>query len=165
MSDIDRNYTFTIGGNTGDIVTKCSAISEGHLAFQFKKDTRNDTYEITVKREGVVLFKPPRMNQYSKMSGSEKIESHELIGKSADFRISDKTSKERMIDYIEIGLTASFFFDKIGRERMRFTFSINKINPGFNLKVKNRNGLFPFGKDSSQPKETSEYEVEEEIEN
>lgn len=162
MSELERFATFNVGANTGDIITKCAAISEGHLNFQFKKDPKHEEYQITIKRDGAALIKPPRMNIFSKMAGTEKIESHELIGKSAFFRISDKITKDgRMIEFIEISLTAKFFFDKMGRERLKFTYEISKIHPGINLKNKNGKGLFPFGKDSSQ-KETVEYDTVEE---
>jgi hypothetical protein len=160
MSDTDRFYNYSIGANTGNIITKCSSISENHLVFQFKKDSRNEDYQITVKKEGAVLFKPPRMNHYSKMAGSEKIESHEIIGKTAEFRISDKITKDRMIDFIEITLTANFFFDRMGRERMKFTFKITKIHPGFNLKQKNSKGLFPFGRDNAKASMLNDAEEE-----
>ena len=158
MSELERFASFSVGANTGDIITKCAAISEGHLNFQFKKDPKHEEYQLTIKRDGAVLFKPPRMNTFSKMSGTEKMESHEIIGKPAVFRISDKVTKDnRMIDYIEISLTAKFFFDKMGRERLKFIYEISKIHPGFNLRNKNGKGLFPFGKDSSA-KETVEFE-------
>ncbi len=161
MSELERFATYTVGANTGDIITKCAAISEGHLNFQFKKDPKHENYQISIKREGAVLIKPPRMNIFSKMPATEKIESHELIGKSAFFRISDKVTKDgRMIDYIEISLTAKFFFDKIGSERLKFIFVINKIHPGFNLKNKNSKDLFSFGKDPSI-KETVEFDAVE----
>lgn len=160
-NEAERVSFFTIGASQGNIVTKCSAISEEHLIFQFKKDPRSEQYDITIKRNGQVLFKPPRMAIFAKMGGTEKLESHELIGKTAEFRISDKLHKERMIEFIEISLTANFFFTKSGSERMKFQFTITKIHPGFNLKVKNRKGLFPFGKDIEQEGKPEAPEQEE----
>jgi len=148
VNEADRVSYFSIGANTGDIPTKCAAISEDHLNFIFKKDPRNEEYSITIKRSGPVLYKHPRMSHFLKMAGTEKLESHELIGKVAEFRLSDKISKERMIDFIEITLSTAFVISKSGRERMKFIFTFNKVHPGFNLKTKNRKGLFPLGKDS-----------------
>ncbi|MDX1959098.1 MAG: hypothetical protein SFU98_11035, partial [Leptospiraceae bacterium] len=95
-SETERTPTFVIGKNVGNIVTKCSNIEEDHLVFQFKKDPLNEEYTITIKRHGSVLFKPPRMAHYAVMAASEKLESHEVIGKKAEFRISNKMIKERM---------------------------------------------------------------------
>ncbi|MBP9887952.1 MAG: hypothetical protein KBF93_16765 [Leptospiraceae bacterium] len=129
------------------------------MSFTFKKDPREEEYTITIKREGPVLYKHPRMTHFLKMAATEKLESHELIGKLAEFRLSDKISKERMIDFLEITLSTAFVISKSGRERMKFIFTFSKVHPGFNLKTKNRNGLFPFGRDVSHKEEfTSEDE-------
>lgn len=153
VNESDRISHFSIGANTGDIPTKCAAISEDHLVFTFKKDPRGEEYTVTIKREGPVLYKHPRMTHFLKMASTEKLESHELIGKVAEFRLSDKISKERMIDFIEITLTTAFVISKSGRERMKFIFTFNKVHPGFNLKTKNRRGLFPLGKDGHHKEE------------
>lgn len=162
VNEVDRISYFSIGANTGNIPTKCSAISEHHLSFTFKKDARSEDYTITIKREGPVLFKHPRMTHFLKMASTEKLESHEIIGKLAEFRLSDKISKERMIDFIEITLSTAFIINKSGQERMKFIFKISKVHPGFNLNTKNRHGLFPFGKDS-QVKDEHLTEEESEI--
>ena len=60
---------------------------------------------------------------------------------------------KRMIDFIEITLTTAFVINKSGRERMKFIFTFNKVHPGFNLKLKNRKGLFPLGKDGHHKEE------------
>ncbi len=153
VNEADRISHFSVGANTGDIPTKCAAISEDHLSFTFKKDPRGEEYTITIKREGPILYKHPRMTHFLKMASTEKLESHELIGKVAEFRLSDKISKERMIDFIEITLTTAFVISKSGRERMKFIFTFSKVHPGFNLKTKNRKGLFPLGKDGHHKEE------------
>ncbi|MBP7280984.1 MAG: hypothetical protein KBA66_05375 [Leptospiraceae bacterium] len=153
VNESDRIANFTVGANTGDIPTKCSAISEHHLTFTFKKDPRAEEYTITIKREGPVLYKHPRMTHFLKMASTEKLESHEMIGKLTEFRLSDKISKDRMIDFIEITVSTAFVFSKSGRERLKFIFTFSKVHPGFNLKVKNRNGLFPLGKDGHHREE------------
>lgn len=155
VNETDRVAYFSIGANTGDIPTKCSAISEHHLSFTFKKDPRAEEYSISIKREGPVLYKHPRMTHYLRMASTEKLESHELIGKVAEFRLSDKISKDRMIDFIEISLSTAFVISKSGIERMKFIFTFSKVHPGFNLKTKNRNGLFPFGREATHKEEAS----------
>lgn len=154
-----RISTFTIGRNMGDIPLKCSAISEGHLTFTFKKHPMNEEYEIIIKRGGPTLFKPPRMQTYSVMESTEKLESYEIIGKVAEFRISNQLIKERMINYIEIGFTSKFIFDKNGRERLQFIFKIEKIHPGLNLSKRDSNGNFPFGKEEVKEQKSASQDV------
>ncbi|MBK6606107.1 MAG: hypothetical protein IPG24_11660 [Leptospiraceae bacterium] len=93
------------------------------------------------------------MSHFLKLASTERLESHELIGKVAEFRLSNKISKERMIDFIEITLTSAFVISRSGVERMKFIFTFSKVHPGFNLKTKNRKGLFPLGKDAHQKEE------------
>ncbi len=157
--EMARVSTFSIGRNMGDIVTKCSAISEGHLTFTFKKHPTNEEYEIIIKRGGPTLFKPPRMQTYSVMESTEKLESFEVIGKTAEFRISNQLIKERMINYIEIGFTSKFIFDKNGKERLQFIFKIEKIHPGLNLHKRDSKGNFPFGKEEVPEQKTESYEA------
>ncbi|MCX8000514.1 MAG: hypothetical protein N3A69_16445 [Leptospiraceae bacterium] len=154
-----RTTTFSIGRNVGDIPTKCSAISEDHLTFTFKKHPVNEEYEIVIKRNGPTLFKPPRMQTYSVMESTEKLESYEIIGKTAEFRISNQLIKERMINYIEIGFSSKFIFDKNGKERLQFIFKIEKIHPGLNLHKRDGNGNFPFGKEEASENKSESQEA------
>ncbi|MCB1177738.1 MAG: hypothetical protein KDK36_09185 [Leptospiraceae bacterium] len=147
VNESDRNPSFTISRTHGDLVTKCSAISENHLTFVFKKNQFAEEYDITIKRGGPTLFKPPRVATYSVMDSTEKLESHEIIGKEALFRISRQLIKERMINYFEISLTSKFFFNKTGKERLQFIFKIEKIHPSLNLAMEDSDGNFPFGKE------------------
>jgi hypothetical protein len=155
-NESDRLPTFAIGRNVGNIITKCTNILEDHLIFQFKKDPVAEDYDIIIKRSGPVLYKPPRMPHYALMSSTEKLESHEVIGKTAEFRISNKTVKERMTNYIEISLTSSFIINKMGKERLQFIFTINKIQPGFNFAAQNADGNVPFGKEDNLATSTVE---------
>ena len=90
------------------------------MSFTFKKDPRAEEYTITIKREGPVLYKHPRMTHFLKMAATEKLESHELIGKLAEFRLSDKISKERMIDFLEITLSTAFVISKSGQQSYEY---------------------------------------------
>jgi hypothetical protein len=147
VNESERSPTFTIGKSRGNIVTKCAPISEGHLTFLFKKNPFAEEYDIIIKKGGPTLFKPPRVATYSLMDPTERLESHEIIGKSAEFRISGQVIKERMINYIEISLTSKFFFTKMGKERLQFLFKIEKIHPNLNLNHKDDDGNFYFGKE------------------
>lgn len=155
VDETARSSTFTIGKNLGDIATKCSAISEGHLVFTFKKNPTSEEYGITIKRSGPTLFKPPRMQTYSVMESTEKIESYEVIGKTAEFRISGQLIKERMINYIEISLGSKFIFAKNGLERLQFIFTIQKIHPGLNFQRSDSDGNYSFGKEEQKETTTS----------
>lgn len=138
MGESERSTNYMIGRIGSNLNTKCTNISEGHLVFQFKKARDSEEYEITIKKGGAVLVKPPRMNVYSKMESSLKLESHEVIGKTVDFRISDSMVKERMTSYIELQMTSKFFVNSKGVERMKFIFKITKIHPGMKFKKNNQ---------------------------
>ncbi len=82
---------------------------ENHLVFQIKKSKDSEDYTITVLKNGPSFYKPPRMEHYEKMESKESFESYEIIGHPVEFRISDKIVKDRMVNFIEISLTASFY--------------------------------------------------------
>jgi len=90
------------------------------------------------------------MEIYHKMESKETFDSYEIIGHPVEFRISDKIVKERMANFIEIALTSSFYFNRLGKERMRFTFTIGKIQPGINRKVRLRGDIYAFGKEEEE---------------
>ncbi|EMY77601.1 hypothetical protein LEP1GSC060_1189 [Leptospira weilii serovar Ranarum str. ICFT] len=153
VSESQRNIRFSVGQTSGNIRTYCNAISDNHLIFNLKKAKDSEDYEIQILRNSPVLFKPPGMPTFSKMESAEKLDSYEVIGKSADFRISDKVVKERMTQYFEIGLSSEFFVNNFGRERMRFVFTITKIHPGLNRKTPIKKRLYAFGKEEKEESE------------
>ncbi|TGJ99250.1 hypothetical protein EHO59_15340 [Leptospira semungkisensis] len=142
-----RVYRFSVGQKFGNLPTFSKAIQDDHIVFILKKGKDTEDYDILINRSGPVLMKPPRMQYFAKMESSEKLESHEIIGQIASFRISDKITKDRMTQYFEIGLTSNFFMNKMGKERMRFIFSVQKIHPGIALSSKDKKGLYSFGKE------------------
>jgi len=147
VDEVSRFGQFSIGCKSGQLATRCNAISEDHLIFQFKKSKDSEDYAITVLRNAPTFYKPPRMEIYSKMESREIFDSYEIIGHPAEFRISDKIIKERMVNFIEIALSSSFYFNKLGKERMKFTFTVGKIQPGINRKVRFRDETYAFGKE------------------
>ncbi|XDD51809.1 hypothetical protein AB3N59_08860 [Leptospira sp. WS92.C1] len=153
VSESQRNVRFSIGQASGDIRTHCSAISDNHLVFNFKKSKESEDYEIQIQKNAPTLFKPPAMAKFSKMEALEKLESYEVIGKKADFRISDKVTKERMTQYFEITLSSEFFINHFGKERMRFIFTISRIHPGLNRRTPVKKGLYGFGKEERSEEE------------
>ncbi len=154
VDEISRNGQFLVGCRTGNLPTRCQAISEDHLIFQFKKARDTEDYTIHVLKNGSTFFRPPRMEIFEKMEQKESFESYEIIGHSTDFRISDKIVKDRMINFIELSLSSSFYFNKVGKERMRFTITVQKIQPGINRKLKSREDTYPFGKEEGEGEET-----------
>ncbi|EJO70680.1 hypothetical protein [Leptospira kirschneri] len=153
VPESQRNIRFSVGQTSGNIRTYCNTISDNHLIFNLKKAKDSEDYEIQILRNSAVLFKPPGMPTFSKMESTEKLDSYEVIGKSADFRISDKVVKERMTQYFEIGLSSEFFINNFGKERMRFIFTITKIHPGLNRKTPIKKGLYTFGKEEREEPE------------
>ena len=165
VDELARIYRFRVGQRTGELPTRCSAISEDHLDFSFKKSRDSENYEIIIKKNGSTLFKAPRMEHYAKMESSETIQSHEIIGHNAQFRISDKLVKDRMINYIELTLSSEFFFTKMGKERLKFNIIVSSINPGINTSVKNSARVYPFGKSkNTRDNEDTESENQEDEE-
>ena len=156
VDELAKVSRFRVGKKTGELTTRCSAISEDHLDFLFKKNRDAETYDIIIKKNGNVLVKPPRMDVYSKMESVFSIESHEIIGHTAQFRISDRLQKDRMVNYIELSLGSEFFFTKMGQERMRFIITITGIQPGINSAVKNKDRVYPFGKGNKRSSDESE---------
>ncbi|MBE7411737.1 MAG: hypothetical protein L6Q54_04920 [Leptospiraceae bacterium] len=146
VDELSRVFNFSIGKLTGNLPTRCIAISDDHLSFQFKKNRESEEYDIFINRNSPVLFKAPRTQNFIKMDSTEKLESYELIGKNAEFRISDKIAKDRMINYIELTLGSSFFFTKLGKERMRFIINVTKIHPGLNTRVQSKDETYNWGK-------------------
>ncbi|TGM59956.1 hypothetical protein [Leptospira adleri] len=147
VSESQRNVRFSVGQKSGDIRTFCNAISDDHIVFNFKKAKESEDYEIQIMRNAPVLFKPPAMPTFSRMDSTEKLDSYEVIGKKADFRISDKVNKERMTQYFEISLSSEFFINNFGKERMRFIFTVSRIHPGLNRRTPIKKGLYTFGKE------------------
>ncbi|TGK84607.1 hypothetical protein EHQ24_06345 [Leptospira noumeaensis] len=147
VDELSRFASFQVGSKTGQLATRCNAITEDHLIFQFKKSRDSEDYTITVLKNGPTFYKPPRMEHYGKMESKESFESYEIIGHPAEFRISDKITKERMVNFIEVSLTSSFYFNRSGKERMKFTFEVGKIQPGINRKVRFRGDVYGFGKE------------------
>lgn len=142
-----RVYRFSVGQVYGNIATLCKSIQDDHIVFIIKKSKDSENYDILVNRSGPTLMKPPRMQYFAKMESNEKLESHEVIGQTASFRISDKITKDRMIQYFDIGLTSAFFLTKLGQERMKFIFTVQKIHPGLALRSRDKKGLYTFGKE------------------
>jgi len=153
VDEISRSSSFSVGCKSGNLPTRCQAIHEDHLIFQFKKARDTEDYTITVLRNGPTLYRPPRMEIFGKMESKETFDSYEIIGHTTDFRISDRIAKDRMINFIEVSLTSSFYFNKVGKERMRFSFSISKIQPGINRKLRSREDTYPFGKEEGAEEE------------
>ncbi|TGK56830.1 hypothetical protein EHQ27_09845 [Leptospira wolffii] len=142
-----RFYKFSVGQVYGNLPTLCKSIQDDHIVFTLKKSKDAENYDILVTKSGPALMKPPRMQYFGKMETSEKIESHEIIGQTASFRIGDKITKDRMTQYFEIGLTSAFFVTKLGQERMKFIFSVQKIHPGLAVRSRDKKGLYSFGKE------------------
>ena len=146
IDEMSRIFKFNIGKKTGKLPTRINELGEDHLVILFKKAKDSENYDITISRNSPVLYQAPRMEHYAKMETSDHLESHELIGQTANFRLSDKLVKDRMIHYIEFSLTSHFFINKMGRERMKFIINVEKIQPGINTDKVLKGTVFPFGK-------------------
>lgn len=149
ISETASTASFSVGRKTGNLATKCKSISEDHLVFQFKRGRDDEEYDILVKKGGPTLAKPPRMAVYSRLDEPLKLESHEVIGKTTDFRLSDSIIKDRMTSYLEIQFVADFIINEKGAEKMRFKFTVSKIHPGMLFNDK-KGILYVLGKPQEQ---------------
>ena len=150
VDEYERIYQFSIGKKSGQLPTRIAELSEDHLVLLLKKAKDSENYDITIKRNGPVLYKPPRMEHYTVMESADHLESHEIIGHKAEFRLAGKINKDRMVHYIELSLTSTFIINKVGRERMKFIVTVEKLQPGINTDKPLKGRLFQFGKSKNK---------------
>ena len=159
VDEMERIYQFSIGKKSGQLPTRIAELSEDHLVLLFKKAKDSENYDITIKRSGPVLYRPPRMEHYTVMESADHLESHEIIGHKAEFRLAGKLNKDRMAHYIELSLSSMFIINRIGRERMKFIVTVEKLQPGINTDKPMKGRLFQFGK-SKNKSESEEEELD-----
>jgi hypothetical protein len=151
----ERYARHTIGKLIGNIATRVGALQDEHLVFQFKRARDSEDYDIIVQRNSAVLYQHPKMDVFAKMESIEKLESHELIGHEAKFRLGNKISKDRMTHFVEITLSTEFYFNRLKEEKLRYIFTITRIQPGLNRMKANKDKSFPWGKEEEIPEEVN----------
>ena len=151
----ERYAKFTIGKYIGNIASRVSALQDEHLVFQFKRAKDSEDYDIVIQRNGAVLYQHPKMDVYSKMESIEKLESHEVIGHEAKFRLGSRISKDRMTHFVEISMGSEFYFNRLKEEKLRFIFTVTRIQPGLNRLKPNADKTFAWGREEEIQEDVS----------
>lgn len=147
-----RHLRFHIGLVDADLKLRMKGINEDHLVLDFKRDRKLEEYEILVIPAGTVFIRLPHIKTLERMKGRETIQSHEMIGHSATFRLVAVMQGERPIHYIEFEMSSKYFIDNAGDERMKFILELKRIYPGIDLKSRNKKGIYNFGRNpGSEP--------------
>jgi hypothetical protein len=150
-----RHLRYRIGLLDSDWKLRMKGIVEDHLVLDFKKDRNLEEYEIDLIPGGQILYRAPHERHLQLMKGKERIESRELIGHPALFRLVAAMQGERPVHYVEFELLTRYFIDNAGDERMKFIIELKRIHPGIDLKSRSKRGIYQFGRSSE---ETSSYE-------
>lgn len=141
-----RHLRYRLGLVDSDWKLRMKGIVEDHLVFDFRKDRTLEEYEIEIIPGGPVLYRPPHEQRLQRMKGRDRMESRELIGHPALFRLVAAMQGERPVHYIEFELSTRFFIDNAGDERMKFIVELKRIHPGIDLKSRNKRGVYSFGR-------------------
>lgn len=141
-----RHLRYRLGLVDSDWKLRMKGIVEDHLVFDFRKDRSLEEYEIELNPSGPVLYRPPHEQHLQRMKGKDRIESRELIGHPALFRLVAAIQGERPVHYIEFELSTRFFIDNAGDERMKFIVELKRIHPGIDLKSRSKRGVYNFGR-------------------
>jgi len=156
-----RSRRVSAGQVDSDINTRLNGIREDHLVLEFEKERELEEYEISVIPGGPLLYRQPHAKKLEFIKSAETLDSRELIGDSAVFRLATEVKDSRALQYVEFILQSSFFINQYGEEKMRFTLLLNNIFPSLDLNSRDKNGVYSFGKVRT---ESSDEEAEEENE-
>lgn len=145
-----RHLRYSLGLVDSDWKLRLKGIVEEHLVFDFKKDRTLEEYEIMLIAGGPVLYRAPHERKMRRISGKERLESRDLIGHPALFRLIAAMQGERPVHYVEFELSTRFIIDNAGDERMKFIVELKRIHPGIDLKSRNKRGIYLFGRNPAE---------------
>ncbi len=150
-----KRKIITIGSITATIPLRLKGIEDLHAELIFEKEKGLEEYEITLKpiAKNKVLWKAPHVKNMIVLNEADTIQSSELIGHPAYFRIVALMQNNRPIHYVEFELSMKYFIDNLGEERIKFFLKINKIYPGIDLKSRDKKGIYSFGRLKTEDKE------------
>ena len=146
IEDSNRFKRIGIGQIDSFIKTRLSGIKEDHLVLQIKKERSMEEYAITLVPNGSVFYRPPHSKKIEQLKHSEIVESRELIGNPALFRLAALVKNGRALQYAEFELSTEFIIDNTGRERMKFSLTLKQIFPSLNINSRNKKGIYSFGR-------------------
>ena len=146
VDKLERTLTVSIGQMDSNINTRMLGIVEDHLQIKFNKERDIEDYIITLSAKKPVFFKRPHTSGFEKIKGSETMDSRELIGYPALFRVAATVRENSPIQYLEFELSTKYFINQYGEERMKFFLKLLKIYPGMDKKSRNKKGIYAFGR-------------------
>jgi len=141
-----RTIRLSIGQIDSDYKTRMNGIREDHMVMKFQKDRDLEDYEITLQANGSAQLRIPHSKTMERIQGSEKIQSSELIGDTAVFRLAASAREGRVLQYVEFELAAKYFINRTGEERMKFLLTLKKIFPSLDKTSRNKKGIYLFGR-------------------
>jgi hypothetical protein len=146
IDDTNRTKRIGIGQMSSEIKTRLTGIKEDHLVLQIKKERTMEEYAIEVIPNGPVYCKSPHSQKMEQLKGNDIVESRELIGHPALFRLAALVKSGRVLQYLEFELSTNFIIDTFGRERMKFSLTLKQIFPSLNINSRNKKGIYSFGR-------------------
>lgn len=150
-----KRKIITIGSITATIPLRLKGIEDIHVELIIEKEKGIEEYKIILKpiAKNKVLWKAPHVKNTVLLNEPDTIQSSELIGHPAYFRVVALMQNNRPIHYVEFELSMKYFIDNIGEERIKFFLKINKIYPGIDLKSRDKKGIYSFGRLKTEDKE------------
>lgn len=148
-----RSRIISIGQLDADINTQLQGIREDHLLLKFHRVPDTEEYDITIVPGGNVFYRRPHASKIEQIRDQEKFESHELIGHPAIFRVAAIVQHGRPLQYLEFELSAGFFFNRVGQEKMKFTLTLKKIFPGVDRNKPLKKGIYRFARQRVEEEE------------
>ncbi|MBX7058194.1 MAG: hypothetical protein K1X75_09010 [Leptospirales bacterium] len=146
LSDQNRQRKVSIGLLDSDIKLRLSGIREDQLILRFEKERGLEEYQINIQPGANVYYRPPHGRKIEAMKDGETVESRELIGHAAAFRLAASVKNNRALQYVEFELSVKFVINNLGEEVMRFTLSLTRIFPGVDTGSRNKQGLYGFSR-------------------
>lgn len=141
-----RSLRLSIGQLDSDLKTRMNGIVEDHLVLRFAKDRDLEEYTIELSNRGPVQLRLPHSKKLENMSGSEVIESRELIGDTAAIRLVAGAREGRALQYVEFEMAARYFINRAGEERMKFMLTLKKIFPSLDKNSRTKKGVYMFAR-------------------
>ncbi len=156
ISDENRQRTVRVGLLDADIKLRLNGIRDDHLQIRFVKERGLQEYQIDLIPGPNVYYRPPHARKIEAMKAAESIESRELIGHPASFRLAASVKNNRALQYVEFELSTRFIINNLGEEVMRFTLALTRIFPGVDIQSRNNRGLYMFSRFRPGQEETAE---------
>lgn len=146
LDDSNRFKTVAIGQIDSQFKMRMVGIKENHIKLLFRKEAGDENYLITIVPRGTVFYLHPHSKHLEVLEQEVSIESHELIGHPARIRLVALMKDHRALHYLEFELSTQYFMTAGGTEKMKFILKLKKIYPAVNRSIRNKKGIYAFGR-------------------